>query len=160
MAEDLEVISSQIKTISDDNGTVTAKLDWLSRPGELCLSLDYNGFLTQEGMVNFYLVVNGETREFMTMKKEKRNRSQGIRLISFHPTKVTKGINKLAQIPDDTVVDYLLFKNAPYYSFYGEIVIEVKFFIHGRWDGDGNHNDGNFVFKFSNPIKVKPEDHF
>jgi hypothetical protein len=158
--KDVEIVNSQTKVIKDNNGTVKVRLDWLTRPGELALTVDYNGYLTQEGMVNFYLSVNGENRNFVTMKKETRNRSQKTRFISFHPTKLIDGVNKLAPIPEDTTVDYFLFRNAPYYAELGEVKVEVKFFINGRWDGDGNKEEGNYVFSFKNQLKAEMQDHF
>jgi hypothetical protein len=158
--EDMVTIESQSKTIKDDDGQVTVKLEWLKRPGEMAITVYYNGYLTQEGMANLYICVNGERRNFLTMKKELKNRAQKLRIISFHPTVKKGGINRLARIPEDSLVDGLLFKNAPYYKQFGDVDIELKFFCHGRWDGDGNNNNENYHFKFSSSIKGFVMDHF
>lgn len=157
---DLNIIHSQTKTIIDANGKVTVKVDWLERPGEMAITIIYYGYLTQEGLTNLFLSVNGETREFLTMKKELKNRAQKLRIISFHPTVFKDGVNQLAQIPDDTIVDSLLFRKAPYYQQFGELIIEVKFFCHGRWDGDSNNNNENYRFVFNSPIQGTAVDHF
>ncbi len=157
---DLNIIHSQTETVVDADGQVSVRVDWLERPGEMAITIIYNGYLTQEGLTNFFLSVNGEAREFLTMKKEMKNRAQKLRIISFHPTVLKKGVNRLAQIPDDTLVDSLLFRNAPYYQQFGELVIEAKFFCHGRWDGDGNNNDENYRFVFNSPVKGFSMDHF
>ena len=68
--KDTDVIFSEVKQFVDADGKVEVKLDWLRRPGEMALTVTYYGYLIQEGMVNFYINVNGETREFLTMKKE------------------------------------------------------------------------------------------
>lgn len=157
---DLNIVHSEVKTITDSDGEVRVRVDWFARPGEMALTVTYNGFLTQEGMVNMFLTVNGETREFVTMKSELKNRAQKIRLISFHPVVNEKGINKLAAIPQDTLVDSLLFRNAPYYSQFGDMDVEIKFFIHGRWDGDGNNNNENYRFSFKSRLSDFAMDHF
>jgi hypothetical protein len=126
----------------------------------MAISVTYNGYLTQEGLANMYLRVNGEDRTFVTMKKELKNRAQKVRIMSFHPVLKVKGVNRLASIPDDTLVDSLLFKNAPYYKQFGDINIELKFFCHGRWDGDGNNNNENYQFSFSSPVDGFSMDHF
>lgn len=159
-AEPDDILASQKDTIRDDNGQVTVQIDWLERPGEFALTIDYFGYLTQEGMANLYLEVNGSCREFLTMREELPDRTQRIRILSFHPLKKKAGPNMLKPLPKSSLVDHLLFANAPYYSELGKIHIEVKFFIHGRWDGDGNNNDGNFVFEFANTQKVQIPDHF
>jgi hypothetical protein len=158
--EDLKIVQTQIKTISDDQGDVRVRVDWFARPGEMAITITYNGYLTQEGMVNMYLEVNGEERQFMTMKKEMKNRSQKLRIISFHPVQRIDGVNRLARIPDDSLVDSLLFRNAPYYEQFGDLHIELKFFCHGRWDGDGNNDDENYRFDFSSEIKGFAMNHF
>lgn len=158
--KDMKIIESQTKTIKDADGEVTVRLDWLRRPGEMAITVFYNGFLTQEGLSNLYICVNGKQRNFLTMKKELKNRAQKLRIISFHPTEKKDGINRLARIPDDSIVDGLLFKNAPYYKQFGEIDIELKFFCHGRWDGDGNNNNENYHFKFASTVKGFVMDHF
>lgn len=157
---DLNILHSQTQTIVDNDGEVRIRVDWLERPGEMAITVTYNGFLTQEGMVNFYLNVNGEARNFITLKKELKNRAQKIRLLSFHPTEKINGVTKLMRIPDDTNVDGLLFRNAPYYKEFGDMVIEAKFFVHGRWDGDANHNNENYRFVFSSSISGISMDHF
>ncbi len=159
MAE-LNIVHSETKKIVDADGEVTVRVDWFESPGEMAITIVYYGFLTQEGMANVYLNVNGESRDFLTMKKELKNRAQKLRIISYHPTVKVKGINRLSQIPDDTVVDSLLFRNAPYYEQFGELVIEAKFFCHGKWDGDTNNNNENFRFVFNSPIKGFAMDHF
>ncbi|MEW6712118.1 MAG: hypothetical protein AB1403_20025 [Candidatus Riflebacteria bacterium] len=157
---DLNIVHSQTQKVVDADGEVSVRVDWLERPGEMAITITYYGYLTQEGMANVYLNVNGEAREFLTMKKELKNRAQRLRIISFHPTVVEDGINKLSRIPDDSMVDSLLFKNAPYYQQFGELVIEAKFFCHGRWDGDGNNNNENYRFVFTSPVKGFAMDHF
>lgn len=157
---DLDIVHSETREITDADGTVRVRLDWLQRPGEMAMTITYDGYLTQEGMVNFYLVVNGQTREFSTMKQELKNRAQKIRFLSFHPTIRENNINRLAQLPDNTVVDSLLFRNAPYYQQFGSLNVEVKFFIHSRWDGDSNNNNENFRFSFISPITDMPKFHF
>lgn len=157
---DVNIVYSQTASVVDAEGEVKVRVDWLERPGEMAITITYNGYLTQEGMANVYLSVNGEAREFLTMKKELKNRAQKLRIMSFHPTISEKGINKLSRIPDDTLIDSLLFRNAPYYQQFGELVIEAKFFCHGRWDGDGNNNDENYRFVFNSPIKGFSMDHF
>lgn len=148
-------IAKQSQSISDNDGKVTVTCEWLKRPGEMALTIDYYGYLIQEGMVNFYIEVNGEQREFLTMIKELPDRSQRVRLISFHPIrkKMEKGISALKKLEDHTLVDHLLFRNAPYYSALGKVRIELKFFAHGRWDGDSKKDNGNFVFEFTSPLK-------
>jgi hypothetical protein len=160
--KDTDSIGRASQTIRDTQGEVTVTLDWLRRPGEFALTIDYYGYLTQEGIVNAYLSVNGTQREFITMKEELSNRHQRIRILSFHPTAKVKGnANRLATIADSEVIDYLLFKNAPYYPQFGTVKIELKFFAHGRWDGDGNCNNENYCFKFVNPLKdTVALDHF
>ena len=157
---DFDIIHSEIKEIVDADGVVALRVDWLRRPGEMALTIIYNGFLTQEGMANFYVKVNGETRDFMTLQQEMKNRAQRLRIISFHPTARQQKVNKLIELPAGTVVDSLLFRNAPYYKQFGALDIEIKFFIHGRWDGDGNNNDENYRFSFSSPIFDMPRFHF
>jgi hypothetical protein len=144
--KDTDVINSEVREFVDADGKVKVKLDWLRRPGEMALTITYYGYLTQEGMVNLYINVNGETREFLTMKKELQNRAQQIKLISFHPTTNDNGVNRLSKLRKDTVVDSLLFKNAPYYSCFGDVNISFKFFANGRWDGDGTRNNENYNF--------------
>lgn len=157
---DVNIVYSQTASVVDADGEVRVRVDWLERPGEMAITITYNGYLTQEGMANVYLSVNGEAREFLTMKKELKNRAQKLRIMSFHPTIIENGINRLSRIPDDTLIDSLLFRNAPYYQQFGELVIEAKFFCHGRWDGDGNNNDENYRFVFNSPIKGFSMDHF
>ncbi|MDD2998170.1 MAG: hypothetical protein EOM80_11105 [Erysipelotrichia bacterium] len=158
--DDLNIVNTVIKEITDADGTVKLRIDWLKRPGEMLMTITYNGFLTQEGMVNFYIDVNGVTRDFMTMKQEIRNRAQRIKILSFHPVIRDNGVNRLAQLPEDTIVDSLLFRNAPYYKVFGPMKVEMKFFCHGRWDGDGNNNNENYCFTFASPITDFPQNHF
>ncbi len=157
---DLEIVHTETKEIKDQNGSISLKMDWLNRPGEMALTITYYGYLTQEGMVNFYLNINGETREFVTMKHELKNRAQRIRLLSFHPTVRHKNINRLAELPADTVVDHLLFRNAPYYQQFGSCNIEIVFFAHGRWHGDSCCNNENFRVAFASPLTDFPQNHF
>lgn len=161
-AEPDDIIASEKKTVRDNNGEVTVQLDWLDRPGEFALTIDYFGFLTQEGLANFFLEVNGTRREFLTMREELPDRTQRIRILSFQPLqkRAKAGPNMLKKLPSNTLVDHLLFTNAPYYSQLGNVRIELKFFIHGRWDGDGNQNDGNFRFEFANTRLAELTDHF
>ncbi|MDD3148960.1 MAG: hypothetical protein PHD82_16825 [Candidatus Riflebacteria bacterium] len=157
---DLDIIHSETKDITDADGTVSVRVDWLRRPGEMALTITYNGYLTQEGMANFFIEMNGQTRDFMTLKQEMKNRAQRLRILSFHPTRRVKGVNRLMELPENTVVDSLLFRNAPYYKQFGELNIAIKFFIHGRWDGDGNNNNENFLFSFVSPVTDMPQFHF
>lgn len=157
---DLDIVHTETKEITDADGTVKVRIDWLRRPGEMAMTITYNGFLTQEGLANFYLDVNGETREFYTMKQEMKNRAQKIRILSFHPTVRENNVNRLAELPEGTIVDSLLFRNAPYYQQFGPFNVELKFFIHSRWDGDGNNNNENFRFSFTSPITDLPKSHF
>ncbi len=157
---DLDIIHSETKTIQDHEGTVSLTVDWLKRPGELALTVEYFGYLTQEGMVNFYISVNGERREFITLRRETDNRAQKIKLLSFHPTKKIENVNRLMKLPEETLVDSLLFRNVPYYKQFGEMTVEIIFFCHSRWDGDGNKNNDNYRFKFQSPITDFAVDHF
>ncbi len=157
---DLDIIHSESKEIVDNDGSVSIRMDWLRRPGEMAMTITYNGYLTQEGMANFFLDINGQTREFLTMKQEMKNRAQKIRILSFHPTRKENGVNRLIELPEGTVVDSLLFRNAPYYKQFGDMNVSIKFFIHGRWDGDGNNNNENYLFSFTSPIKDMPQYHF
>jgi hypothetical protein len=157
---DLEIVHTETKEIKDQHGSIKIRMDWLKRPGEMVMTIDYYGFLTQEGMVNFYINVNGEQREFMTMKQEMKNRAQRIRVLSFHPTIKDKKINRLAELPNDTVVDRLLFRNAPYYKQFGACEIEIIFFAHGRWHGDSENHNENFRLSFLSPIADFSVDHF
>ncbi len=157
---DLDIIHSETKDITDADGTVSIRVDWLRRPGEMAMTITYNGFLTQEGMANFYIDLNGESRDFMTLKQEMKNRAQRLRILSFHPTRRVNGVNRLIELPENTIVDNLLFRNAPYYQQFGDMNIAVKFFIHGRWDGDSNNNNENFYFTFLSPITDMPKSHF
>ena len=157
---DCDIIHSESKEITDADGTVSVRVDWLRRPGEMAMTITYNGFLTQEGLTNFYIDVNGQTRDFLTMKQEMKNRAQRIRILSFHPTRRENGINRLVELPENTLIDSLLFRNAPYYQQFGTLNVAVKFFIHGRWDGDGNHNNDNYLFSFTSRITDMPQYHF
>jgi len=157
---DLEIVHSETKEIIDQDGIVKIRVDWFKSPGEMALTITYNGYLTQEGLANFYLKINGEQREFLTMRQEMKNRAQRTRIISFHPTIRDKKINRLVELPSDTIVDKLLFKNAPYYKQFGQLDIEIIFFCHGRWDGDGNNNNENYRFSFISDIIDFSVDHF
>jgi len=157
---DTDVAGRAQKTVIDQNGEVTVTFDWLARPGEFALTIEYFGYLTQEGMVNAYLSVNGIQREFITLKEELPNRHQRIKILSFHPMDTKKGGKGLKKISSNEMIDYMLFRNAPYYPQFGEVQIEIKFFANGRWDGDGNRNDANYVFNFKSPIKAEVQDHF
>lgn len=157
---DLNIVHSEVQTISDSDGEVRVRVDWFARPGEMSITVTYDGFLTQEGLANMYLSVNGENRQFITMKKELKNRAQKVRIISFHPTVVDKGVNCLSKLPDDSLVDSLLFRNAPYYKQFGNLTVEAKFFTHGRWDGDGNNNNENYIFSFESRLTDFAMDHF
>ena len=157
---DLEIVHTETREIKDQNGTIKLRMDWLNRPGEMALTVTYYGYLTQEGMVNFYININGEQREFLTMKQEMKSRAQRIRLLSFHPTVKDKGVNRLAELPADTVVDNLLFRNAPYYQQFGSCDVEIIFFAHGRWHGDSGKGNDNFRVHFESPITDFLKDHF
>lgn len=158
---DEEPIARQTQTISDRDGDVTVELQWLRRPGEFALTITYYGYLTQEGPVNLYLSVNGVAREFVTLPVELPNRAQQIRILSFHPSRQRKnGPSALRQLDKLETVDYQLFRNAPYYQQFGKPRLEMKFFAHGRWDGDGNRNNENYVFEFDNPVSDIAPDHF
>lgn len=158
--EDEKVVARAAKTISDRDGDVKVTVEWLRRPGEFALTIDYHGYLTQEGMVNAWVKVNGIEREFVTMREELPGRVQRIRILSFHPTATIKGVNRMRPLVASETVDHMLFRNAPYYQQFGDVAIEMKFFAHGRWDGDGNRNDENYVFRFTSPITGGPADHF
>ena len=155
---DTQTVSSSTQTVKKGLGYVSVTVKWLKRPGEMALVINYYGFLTQEGMVNFYIDVNGEQRNFVTFIKEHENRSQSITILSFHPVQLKDGINRLMRIPDNIMVDALLFRNAPYYAQFGDLNIELKFFCHGRWDGD--ENGGNYQFSFQSPIDGHNMYHF
>ncbi|HAE39884.1 MAG TPA: hypothetical protein DCG57_14840 [Candidatus Riflebacteria bacterium] len=157
---DLEIVHSETKEIKDSNGTINVRMDWLNRPGEMALTVTYYGYLTQEGMVNFYININGVQREFVTLKQEMKNRAQRIRLLSFHPTVKHKKANKLAELPSDTVVDHMLFRNAPYYQQFGNCDVEIIFFANGRWHGDSSKDNANFRVSFVSPITDFPKSHF
>ncbi|HNV69654.1 MAG TPA: hypothetical protein PKO06_08160, partial [Candidatus Ozemobacteraceae bacterium] len=90
---DEDPVAVQRKTISDFDGECTVTVEWLRRPGEFALTIDYFGYLTQEGRVNLYLEVNGARREFLTLTEELPNRHQRIRILSFHPMTGKKGPN-------------------------------------------------------------------
>ncbi|HOY65354.1 MAG TPA: hypothetical protein PLP29_00615 [Candidatus Ozemobacteraceae bacterium] len=161
--DDEQPLAHRSRTITDRDGEVTVSLEWLRRPGEFALTIDYYGYLTQEGPVNLYLSVNGTQREFVTLPAELENRHQRIRILSFHPTRVTEGARGLRSLARDEAVDYLLFRNAPYYPQFGEVEIEMKFFAHDRWDGDANAGNGNYRVSFACPATKKgetPIDHF
>lgn len=160
LCEDVEPIGVQTHTFTDRDGEVKLTVEWLRRPGEFAVTIDYYGYLTQEGRVNCYLDINGTKREFITLRENFSNRHQRIRILSFHPT-VSSGVSRgLKKLMSDEVVDYLLFTNTPYYPQFGKVNIEMKFFSHGRWDGDGNNNNENYNISFPCPIKVQAEDHF
>lgn len=157
---DTKTISSSTQVIQNGPGYVSVTVKWLKRPGEMAIIINYYGFLTQEGMVNFYIDVNGEQRNFMTFKKEHDNRSQSITILSFHPVQLTDGINRLINIPDNIMVDALLFRQAPYYAQFGDLNIELKFFCHGRWEGDAENNNENYRFTFKSTIDGYKMYHF
>ncbi|HOT29691.1 MAG TPA: hypothetical protein PLU72_16060 [Candidatus Ozemobacteraceae bacterium] len=158
--EDIEPIGVQTHRFVDHDGEVKLTVEWLRRPGEFAVTIDYFGYLTQEGRVNCYLELNGTRREFITLRESASDRHQRIRILSFHPT-VTRGSSRgLKKLTPEEVVDYLLFTNAPYYPQFGNVNVEMKFFSHGRWDGDGNNNNENYRISFPCPIKVQAEDHF
>ncbi|HEY9072204.1 MAG TPA: hypothetical protein VIV61_18230, partial [Candidatus Ozemobacteraceae bacterium] len=117
--DDDQPLAQRSRTITDGDGEVTVTLEWLRRPGEFALTIDYYGYLTQEGPVNLYLAVNGTQREFVTLPAELENRHQRIRILSFHPTRVSEGSRSLRSLARDETVDYLLFRNAPYYPQFG-----------------------------------------
>ncbi len=156
LSADEEPIGTRAHTFVDADGDVTVTVEWLRRPGEFAVTIDYYGYLTQEGMVNCYLRINGTSREFITLKEETPARHQRIRILSFHPT-IDRGLRPLA--PDE-LVDYLLFRNAPYYPQFGRFEIEMKFFANGRWDGDGNNSNNNYKTAFDCPIDTPAQDHF
>lgn len=157
---DTDILYSKTKVFEDSRGKITVRLDWLRRPGEMAITIDYFGYLIQEGMANFYLSVNGIQREFLTLKQELPNRTQRIKIISFHPTEKVDGVNRLQTLSDELMLDSLLFRNAPYYKQFGDVQIEIKFFCHSRWHGDANNNDANFNISFSSPIDGYKLDHF
>lgn len=160
LSEDLEPIGVQTHRFVDRDGEVKLTVEWLRRPGEFAVTIDYYGYLTQEGRVNCYLDLNGTRREFITLRENVSDRHQQIRILSFHPTVTHGNTRGLKKLTSDEVVDYLLFTNAPYYPQFGTVNIEMKFFSHGRWDGDGNNNNENYKISFPCPIKVQAEDHF
>lgn len=153
VSSDDEVIHSETKTTVDNDGIVKVTLQWLKRPGEMAIEINYFGYLIQEGTVNFYLSVNGVQREFMTLLHKEPLSFHKTRILSFHPTIIENGITKIKELANGEIVDKELFKNAAYYSHFGKTFIEVKFFAHGRWDGDGNNGNSNYVFEFESPIK-------
>lgn len=157
---DETVLAKQTQTIKDADGEVKVTMEWFQRPGEMALGIEYFGYLIQEGTVNFYLDLNGTRREFSTLRTTLPNRAQKIRFVSFHPSVNDGGVNKLKPLPPSDLVDYLLFQNAAYYPQFGKNRIELKFFAHGRWDGDGNHGNANYVFEFESPVAEKAQDHF
>ncbi len=158
--DDLEPIGVQTHSFVDRDGEVKLTVEWLRRPGEFAVTIDYYGYLTQEGRVNCYLDLNGTRREFITLRENISDRHQRIRILSFHPTVSRGGSRGLKKLTSDELVDYLLFTNAPYYPQFGTVNIEMKFFSHGRWDGDDNNNNENYKISFPCPIKVQAEDHF
>ncbi|HOT28141.1 MAG TPA: hypothetical protein PLU72_08115 [Candidatus Ozemobacteraceae bacterium] len=156
LSPDEEPIGARAHTFVDADGEVSVTVEWLRRPGEFAVTIEYYGYLTQEGMVNCYLSINGISREFITMKEETPARRQRIRILSFHPT-VGRGLRPLG--PGE-IVDYLLFRNAPYYPQFGKFEIELKFFANGRWDGDGNNSNDNYRAAFDCPLDTPAQDHF
>ncbi|MBP7634995.1 hypothetical protein KBA41_12570 [Candidatus Ozemobacteraceae bacterium] len=160
LIEDLEPIGVQTHRFVDRDGEVKLTVEWLRRPGEFAVTIDYYGYLTQEGRVNCFLDLNGTRREFITLRESFADRHQRIRILSFHPTVTRGNARSLKKLTSDEVVDYLLFTNAPYYPQFGTVNIEMKFFSHGRWDGDGNNNNENYRISFPCPIKVQADDHF
>lgn len=156
----VNVLHSETQVLKDDDGEVRVTLDWLESPGEMALTIDYYGYLTQEGMANIYLQLNGEERQFLTMLEELPDRSQRIKVMSYHPTVIDNGVNKIAPLPGNIMVDSLLFRNAAYYAQFGPTKIEMKFFCHSRWDGDSSNDNHNFVFVFNSPITDFRVDHF
>ncbi len=152
-------LESQKKTISDKDGEVTVTLEFLNRPGEFALTIHYFGYLTQEGPVNCWLEVNGIQREFVTLS-ELPDRSQQVKILSFHPSVLEDGVNRLRELGKDEMVDYLLFRNAPYFPQLGNVKVALKFFANGRWDGDGNHENDNYRFEFTGPATTVAFDHF
>ena len=159
-ARDEAVVAEKTQTIKDSNGEVRVTWQWLARPGEMAVTIDYFGYLTQEGTVNLYLDLNGVKREFLTMQEELPNRIQRIRILSFHPSVNENGVNVLKTLPAADIVDYKLFKNAPYYPQFGKVRMELKFFANGRWDGDANRNNENYLFEFESAVSDRPTDHF
>ena len=157
--KDTDSIGKASKTIEDSDGQVSVSVDWLARPGEFMVTIDYFGYLTQEGMVNAWMSINGVQREFVTMKVELPNRHQKIRFLSFHPMTGKKGPASLKKLEPSDVVDYLLFRNAPYYPQFGKFILEIKFFANGRWDGNANEGNKNFVFEFNSPVSAIVADH-
>jgi len=159
-AEDEKAIGISEKIAHDADGQVKVQMEWLRRPGEFALEIEYFGYLTQEGMVNFFIEINGIKREFVTFKEEMPNRTQKIRILSFHPIINKDGGDQMKQLLNSEQVDYMLFRNAPYYDQFGKVHVEIKFFANGRWDGDSNKSNSNFIFEFDSPIKDFPQDHF
>ncbi len=157
---DEDVIASQTLICKDADGEVKVTMEWHRRPGEMSLTIEYFGYLIQEGTVNFYMEVNGTRREFCTFVQRLPSHAQRIRFRSFHPTTADQGVPKLKHLPPGEVVDYLLFRNAAYYPQFGKTRVELKFFAHGRWDGDSNNGNANYVFEFESPVEEKAQDHF
>jgi len=160
LSEDEEVIGQHSHRFVDNDGEVAVTMEWLRRPGEFSMTIDYYGYLTQEGHVNFYLEINGTRREFVTMSEELSDRHQRIRILSFHPSIERDGARGLKPLAPGEVVDYLLFRTAPYYPQFGKANIELKFFANDRWDGDGNNGNENYKITFPCPIKAPAQDHF
>lgn len=160
LMEDAEPIAKKSHKFVDLDGEVIITVEWLRRPGEFAVNIDYWGYLTQEGNVNCYLDINGTRREFITLQENKKNRRQRIRILSFHPT-VERGESRgLKPLNPDEMVDYLLFRNTPYYPQFGNVNIEMKFFANGRWDGDGNNYNENYKISFDCPVTDSFPDHF
>lgn len=157
---DEEPIGTRTHTFTDRDGEVTVTVEWLRRPGEFAVAIDYYGYLTQEGMANCYLSINGISRDFITLKEETPARHQRIRILSFHPSLAGKSGRGLRPLGPGELVDYLLFRNAPYYPQFGRFEIEMKFFANGRWDGDGNNSDNNYKIAFDCPLDMPAQDHF
>ncbi|NLM17167.1 MAG: hypothetical protein GX221_05555 [Candidatus Riflebacteria bacterium] len=147
----MKVIASETKSIVDNEGTVTLRLEYIE-PREMILSVMYYGYLNNEGPVNFYIDFNGQRREFMTMKTFFEDRRQLLKIISFNPLKIGKnGVPVPIDLPDSVQLDHLLFNNAYFANESGINKIEIKFFANSKWDGDGNRDNANYEFYFACP---------
>lgn len=140
---------------------VTVTVGFLNRPGEFSLEIRYYGVLLQEGAVNCFLDVNGTSREFVCLAQEQEDGSRRVKILSFHPVVrgEDQGPNRLRAIQVGELVDYLLFRTAPYYPQLGKVKVTVRFFSNGRYGNDGNKIGGAYHFEFESPVSEAPLDH-
>jgi len=140
-------VASQTVAFQAAGRDIAAVFSRLERPGEFALTITYWGPLTQEGPVNLWISLNGETREFITLH-ELANRHQTITLLSFHPIDPkADGPARLPLAPWERV-DPGFFRNACYEPELGENHLEFIFFAHGRWDGNPEQHNANYTCSF------------